>query len=52
MSNVFEDYKIFAGNSNTRLAEEIAAILGKELGKATVKKFSDGEISVSLWETV
>lgn len=52
MSNVFEDYKIFAGNSNTKLAEEIAAILGKELGKATVKKFSDGEISVSLWETV
>ena len=49
---MFEDYKIFAGNSNTRLAEEIAAILGKELGKATVKKFSDGEISVSLWETV
>ena len=52
MSNVFEDYKIFAGNSNTKLAEEIAAILGKELGKATVKKFSDVEISVSLWETV
>ncbi|MGN0732853.1 MAG: ribose-phosphate diphosphokinase [Emergencia sp.] len=52
MSNVFADYKIFAGNSNPKLAEEIAAILGKPLGKATVKKFSDGEISVSLWETV
>ena len=27
MSNVFEDYKIFAGNSNTKLAEEIAATM-------------------------
>lgn len=34
------------------LAEEIAAIVGKPLGKATVTKFSDGEISVNLWETV
>ncbi|MDD6043161.1 MAG: ribose-phosphate diphosphokinase [Eubacteriaceae bacterium] len=51
-SSVFADYKIFAGNSNIKLAEEIASILGKPLGKATVKKFSDGEISVSLWETV
>ncbi|MDO5303874.1 MAG: ribose-phosphate diphosphokinase [Clostridia bacterium] len=52
MSNMFADYKIFAGNSNPKLAEEIATILDKPLGKATVKKFSDGEISVSLWETV
>ena len=34
------------------LAEEIASIMGKPLGKATVTKFSDGEISVNLWETV
>ena len=26
--------------------------MGKPLGKATVNKFSDGEISVNLWETV
>ena len=51
-SGVFADYKIFAGNSNTELAEEIAGILGKPLGKATVTKFSDGEISVNIWETV
>ena len=51
-NGVFSEYKIFAGNSNHELAEEIAAIMGKPLGKSTVSKFSDGEISVSLWESV
>jgi len=51
-NGVFADFKIFAGNSNHELAEEIASIMGKPLGKSTVSKFSDGEISVSLWETV
>ena len=48
----FSEYKIFAGNANVELAEEIASIMGKPLGKATVNKFSDGEISVNLWESV
>ena len=51
-NGVFTDYKVFAGNSHIGLAEEIASIMGKPLGKATVTKFSDGEISVNLWETV
>ncbi len=51
-NGVYSEYKIFAGNSNPALAEEIAAIMGKPLGKSTVSKFSDGEISVSLWESV
>ncbi len=51
-SGAFTDFKIFAGNANHELAEEIAAIMGKPLGKSTVSKFSDGEISVNLWETV
>lgn len=51
-SGVFSDYKIFACNSHPKLAEEIANIMGKPLGKATVTKFSDGEISVNIWETV
>lgn len=51
-NGVFTDFKIFAGNSNPELAEEIASIMGKPLGRATVSKFSDGEISVNLWETV
>ena len=51
-NSVFSDYKVFAGNAHTELAEEITSIMGKPLGKATVTKFSDGEISVNLWETV
>ncbi len=51
-SGVFADYKIFAGNSHKELAEEIAGIMGKPLGRCTVNKFSDGEISVNIWESV
>ncbi|MDR1496404.1 MAG: ribose-phosphate diphosphokinase [Clostridiales Family XIII bacterium] len=46
------DFKVFAGNSNAKLAEDIANYMGKPLGKSTVTKFSDGEASVSLWEPV
>ena len=51
-SGVFADYKIFTGNSHPELAQEIAGITGKPLGRATVTKFSDGEISVNIWESV
>ena len=51
-NGLFSEFKIFAGNSNPELAKEIAEIMGKPLGKSTVSKFSDGEISVSLWESV
>ena len=48
----FHNLKLFTGNSNPELAKEIAEYMGVELGKATVTKFSDGEISVSIWESV
>lgn len=51
-NGAFSDYKVFTGNSHPELAEEIASIMGKSLGKATVTKFSDGEISINLWESV
>ncbi len=51
-NGVYSEYKIFAGNSNISLAEQIANIMGHTLGKATITKFSDGEISVSIWESV
>ncbi|QIB69625.1 ribose-phosphate pyrophosphokinase [Aminipila butyrica] len=51
-SGAFSDFKIFTGNSHPALAEEVAKIMGKPLGKATVSTFSDGEISANLWETV
>ncbi len=44
--------KVFAANSNPELAESIAQELGCELGKSEVKRFSDGEISVSIHESV
>jgi len=49
---IFSDYKVFTGNANTELAEEIASIMGKPLGKSEVACFSDGEISVNLLEMV
>ena len=51
-NGVFANYKLFAANSHPGLADEISSIIGKPLGDAKVSKFSDGEISVSLGETV
>lgn len=47
-----KDIKIFAGNSNKKLAEEIAEKIGLPLGVATVGKFSDGETEVNIGEVV
>lgn len=47
-----KEVKVFAGNSNPRLAEQICRELGKKLGDAEITQFSDGEISVSIYETV
>ena len=44
--------KVFACNSNRDLAESIAKKLGLKLGDAEVEKFSDGEISVKINETI
>ncbi len=47
-----KDIKIFSGNSNRDLAESICRCIGIRLGDSSVSHFSDGEISVSLYETV
>lgn len=47
-----KEIKIFAGNSNRELAEEIAKKLNKKLDDAEIGRFSDGEISVKINETV
>jgi ribose-phosphate pyrophosphokinase len=44
--------KIFTGNSNMALAEEIADRIGLPLGVASVGKFSDGETAVNIGEVV
>jgi len=48
----FDRVKIFTGNANPALAEEICATLGTELGKARVRFFSDGEIYLQIQENV
>ncbi|MDU1855378.1 MAG: ribose-phosphate pyrophosphokinase-like domain-containing protein, partial [Clostridium baratii] len=47
-----KNIKIFTGNSHPELAEEVASILGLEVGNAKVGTFSDGEISVDINESV
>ncbi len=46
------ELKIFSGNANLALAQEISAYLGRKLGEAAVSSFSDGEIRVMIDESV
>lgn len=47
-----KDIKIFSGSSNKDVAQGIAGCLGLPLGKSNCCTFSDGEIAVSLNESV
>jgi ribose-phosphate pyrophosphokinase len=44
--------KLFALNSNMKLAQEIAKVIGVELGKCSVSRFSDGEIQINIEESI
>ncbi len=44
--------KVFSGNANPDIAQEICRYLDLPLGAAEVKQFSDGEISVEIGENV
>ena len=44
--------KLFCGNSNPRLAEDVTKYLNIPMGKATVRRFADQEIFVELHENV
>jgi len=46
------EMKVFTGNSNSALAEEICQYLKIPLGEATASTFSDGEIMVQINENV
>jgi ribose-phosphate pyrophosphokinase len=43
---------LFAGNANPMLALDVARHLNQPLGRATIGRFSDGEVSVELMENV
>lgn len=45
-------FKIFSLNANKPLAEKIASVVGVELGKSTIKRFSDGEIQINIEESI
>ena len=47
-----KDIKVFSGNANPKLAEEICSLMGTKLGESEVGTFSDGEVFVSIYETV
>ncbi len=52
MSSQKDGIKIFTGNANSDLAEEIAEKLEVDIGKGRVVRFSDGEIDVIIEESV
>ena len=47
-----KEIKIFSANSNRPLAEDICKKLGVPMGDSIVTSFADGEVSVSINETV
>ncbi len=47
-----KDIKIFSGNASKEVAQGIVGCLGLPLGKSECTTFSDGEISVTLHESV
>ncbi len=52
LNQVHGAIKVFAGNSSRKLATEICQRLDLELGELDVGKFSDGETSVNIKESV
>ena len=46
------DMMVFTGNANPRLAEEVVGHLDIKMGRATVGRFSDGEVMVELLDNV
>ena len=48
----FSDLKLFALSSNQELAKRVAQEIGIELGKSSVRQFSDGEIQVNIEESI
>ena len=47
-----KEIKVFTGNANRKLAENICKALNMRMGESTVTSFADGEVSVSIHETV
>jgi len=48
----FDSLMVFTGNANPKLAADVARRLNLKLGRATIGRFSDGEINVEILEHV
>ena len=48
----YDSLMVFTGNANPKLASDVARHLDIQLGKATVGRFSDGEVMVEILENV
>lgn len=48
----YDSLMVFTGNANPKLAESVAQHLGIALGRATVGRFSDGEVMAEVQENV
>jgi ribose-phosphate pyrophosphokinase len=51
-SMAYDSLMVFTGNANPQLAEAVAKHLDITVGRATVGRFSDGEVTVELLENV
>ena len=47
-----ENLAIFTGNANPELAKKVAQYIGRDLSRARVEQFSDGEIMVEINEHI
>ncbi len=47
-----DQIKLFSGNSNPQLAQEVSKLLGIKLGEAVVARFPEGEIQVQIRENI
>ena len=45
-------FKLFSGTANPEFAQKVGKYLNLQIGGASIKKFSDGEISVQIHESV
>ncbi len=48
----YDSMMVFTGNANPKLAEDVVRHLNIRLGRATVGRFSDGEVMVEILENV
>jgi ribose-phosphate pyrophosphokinase len=48
----YDSLMVFTGNAHPKLAEDVVRHLNIHLGRATVGRFSDGEVNVEIMENV